>query len=107
MWKSVTYLHWAMSPESEYKVIVYEKEKDCQMVKLNISRENKFKVFFCDFDEAQNCWDWCRVAVCEVEGWEKAGDVERDFFVVLIFEGGDPGGEFPHFLFAVVFVRDN
>ena len=77
------------------------------MEKLNIPRENKFQIFFCDFDEAQYCWDWCWVAVCEVEGWEKAGYVKRNFFVVLIFECGDPGGEFSYFFFAVVFLRDD
>ena len=30
-WKSVTYLHWAMSPELEYIFIVKEDFKICQM----------------------------------------------------------------------------
>ena len=77
------------------------------MEKLNIPRENKFKVFFCNFNEAKDCVDGRGVAVCKLEGREKAGDVKRDFFVVLIFQGSDPGGEAAHFFFAVVFLRDD
>jgi len=73
----------------------------------DISRKNKFEIFFCDFDEAHYCGDWCGLAVCEFEGREESCDVKRNFFVELIFEAGDPGGEIVHFFFAVVFVRDD
>ena len=73
----------------------------------DISRKNKFQIFFCDFDKAHDCGDWCGAAVCDFEGWEKSCDVKRDFFIEVIFKGGDPSREFAHFFFAVVFVGDD